>query len=184
MVQSTLQTPEAGGVEDGDDRHPVDDFTLQDYLEGVGEGDGADLDELCLVRGLLQPGQLLPDEEVGRLVHHTLAGVIAADPGEPARLIPDLLSELPLGRRLDRFALMESACRHLPGNPLRDVPVLLHEQDRVAVEEGEDADTLAAGHHAVDRGPSVGQLDEVFAEGESSVLIDRPAGNGLPDLFG
>src|SRR5574341_13320 len=175
---SALQTSQAGGVEDGDDGHGVDDLTLQDHLESIGEGEGLDLDELRVIRRPLQPGQLLPDEEVGGLVHHALACVKTAQPGEPSRPVPALLTQLPLGCRLDRLARMDPSGRHLPSDALRDIPVLLHEQNRVAVEKGEDADTLAAGDHAVNRGPSVREPDEVFAQGQPFVLIDRPAGEG------
>src|SRR6266508_2878847 len=168
------------GMEDRDDRHAVHDLARAHHSHDLRERERAGLDEFRLVRRKRKLRHLLAHEEVRRLVHDALAGVVGADVSQPRGAATDLLSKLTLGGHLDRLSDVDPARRHLPGRPARHVTVLPDEEDRIRIEEWEDAHALSATHHAVDRGASIGQLHEVLSEREPTILINGSREYRLP----
>src|SRR5215470_1648978 len=179
-LMSSPATPGPRGVEDGDDRHAVDDLARKDHPLDLPERERTNLDELGLVRGQREVHEVLTHEQMSGFVHHALARVVRRDRRQPARAVADLLQQLALGRPLDGLSGVDPTRRHLPGRSACDVAILLDEKHGLRIEEREHADALPAAHHAVDRRAAVRELHDVLTEGEPAILVDRSRGESLP----
>jgi hypothetical protein len=67
----------SGHLEDGDNRHTIDDFASLDHAQHFRKREGADFDKLGFIRGQCQRLEIFSHKQMGGLVHDALAGVVS-----------------------------------------------------------------------------------------------------------
>jgi hypothetical protein len=162
-------------VEDGDDRHRVDDLAPADHLDHLCEREDRDLQVLGgveLVRG--GEAQVVGGEERRSLGHDALGGVDGRQVVQASGHPPDLLGELPLRRLLGPLAGPVAAGGHLPGRLAGHVAPLPDQHHVVVVDEGQHADARVGRHHPVDPLVAVREAHHVLPDGDPGVPVDLP----------
>src|SRR5712664_3707222 len=92
----------------------------------------------------------------------------------------NLLCKFALRCLLDRLPGVYPAGGHLPCRAASHVAILPDEENGVWVRKREHAHTMSTAHDTVDRGPPVGQLDEILTKRQPTILVNAFRGDCSP----